>query len=297
MVMGSVRQMQAGPAALPRPRACRCYRSNIPAPGTIPSRRRRRIGARLARRTGRCPWLRSAAHRRCRGKRARPAAALGIMARDLGGPALAGQLLTYPMLDHRTGSDACPYRNPVTGEFIWTRASNRFDGARCAAPTRPTTNGAAGHRASPTIFPACRLPISRPAASTSSSTKISTMRAVSLRRGCRSSCTAMPALSTPSTQSRLPPSASALPRGCRRRRRDDGPGGGMSGRVATCHCGLLQLPMQRRSGQDFDVPLPRLPTANWIAVQRRRLLPARSGGRRRRFGAELPAGLRRAATT
>jgi triacylglycerol lipase len=54
------------------------------------------------------------------------AAALTIMARDLGGPGLAGQLLTYPMLDHRTGSDACPYANPNTGEFIWTRASNRF---------------------------------------------------------------------------------------------------------------------------------------------------------------------------
>ncbi|MBL8650924.1 MAG: alpha/beta hydrolase [Sphingopyxis sp.] len=54
------------------------------------------------------------------------AAALAIMARDLGGPAIAGQLLTYPMLDHRTGSDACPYNNPTTGEFIWTRASNRF---------------------------------------------------------------------------------------------------------------------------------------------------------------------------
>ena len=54
------------------------------------------------------------------------AAALAIMARDLGGPAIAGQLLTYPMLDHRTGSDACPYKNPTTGEFIWTRPSNRF---------------------------------------------------------------------------------------------------------------------------------------------------------------------------
>ncbi|MGN6689979.1 MAG: alpha/beta hydrolase [Sphingopyxis sp.] len=54
------------------------------------------------------------------------AAALAIMARDLGGPAIAGQLLTYPMLDHRTGSDDCPYNNPTTGEFIWTRASNRF---------------------------------------------------------------------------------------------------------------------------------------------------------------------------
>ena len=54
------------------------------------------------------------------------AAALAIMARDLGGPAIAGQLLTYPMLDHRTGGDTCPYANPATGEFIWTRASNRF---------------------------------------------------------------------------------------------------------------------------------------------------------------------------
>jgi len=54
------------------------------------------------------------------------AAALAIMARDLGGPSIAGQLLTYPMLDHRTGGDACPYANPNTGEFIWTRASNRF---------------------------------------------------------------------------------------------------------------------------------------------------------------------------
>lgn len=54
------------------------------------------------------------------------AAALAIMARDLGGPAIAGQVLTYPMLDHRTGSDSCPYANPHTGEFIWTRESNRF---------------------------------------------------------------------------------------------------------------------------------------------------------------------------
>ena len=48
------------------------------------------------------------------------------MARDLGGPALAAQFLTYPMLDHRTGSDACPYGNPATGEFVWTRAHNSF---------------------------------------------------------------------------------------------------------------------------------------------------------------------------
>ena len=54
------------------------------------------------------------------------AAATALMARDLGGPALAAQFLTYPMLDHRTGSDACPYGNPATGEFVWTRAHNSF---------------------------------------------------------------------------------------------------------------------------------------------------------------------------
>lgn len=54
------------------------------------------------------------------------AASTALMARDLGGPALAAQFLIYPMLDHRTGSDACPYANPTTGEFVWTRAHNRF---------------------------------------------------------------------------------------------------------------------------------------------------------------------------
>lgn len=53
------------------------------------------------------------------------AAATALMARDQGGPPLAAQFLTYPMLDHRTGSDACPYRNPVTGEFVWTRQANQ----------------------------------------------------------------------------------------------------------------------------------------------------------------------------
>ncbi len=54
------------------------------------------------------------------------AASLALMARDLGGPKLAAQFLIYPMLDHRTGGDNCPYGNPTTGEFIWTRASNRY---------------------------------------------------------------------------------------------------------------------------------------------------------------------------
>ena len=54
------------------------------------------------------------------------AAATALMVRDTGGPHLAAQFLTYPMLDHRTGSDACPYRNPVTGEFVWTRQANQI---------------------------------------------------------------------------------------------------------------------------------------------------------------------------
>lgn len=54
------------------------------------------------------------------------AAATALMARDLGGPRLAAQFLTYPMLDHRTGTADCPYANPMVGEFVWTRAANRF---------------------------------------------------------------------------------------------------------------------------------------------------------------------------
>jgi acetyl esterase/lipase len=54
------------------------------------------------------------------------AAAVALMARDRGGPAPAAQVLVYPMLAHRTGGEGCPYRNRSTGEFVWTRASNRF---------------------------------------------------------------------------------------------------------------------------------------------------------------------------
>ena len=51
------------------------------------------------------------------------AAALALMARDRGGPALAFQHLTYPMIDDRT------YTTPphaCAGEFIWTPHNNRF---------------------------------------------------------------------------------------------------------------------------------------------------------------------------
>lgn len=52
------------------------------------------------------------------------AAALALLARDRGEMKPIFQLLIYPMLDDRTGiTHPAP---PMTGEFIWTPASNRF---------------------------------------------------------------------------------------------------------------------------------------------------------------------------
>lgn len=53
------------------------------------------------------------------------AAAVALMARDEGTVALRGQFLTYPMLDHRTGTPEKPGL-PHTGEFIWNRSNNQF---------------------------------------------------------------------------------------------------------------------------------------------------------------------------
>jgi acetyl esterase/lipase len=52
------------------------------------------------------------------------AAALALLARDRGGPAICSQLLIYPMLDDRTGSVASA--NPNAGEFVWVAGSNRY---------------------------------------------------------------------------------------------------------------------------------------------------------------------------
>lgn len=54
------------------------------------------------------------------------AASLALMARDRGEYDLAGQVLTYPMLDHRTGGPDDRWCNPATGEFVWTRDNNRY---------------------------------------------------------------------------------------------------------------------------------------------------------------------------
>ena len=54
------------------------------------------------------------------------AAGLATKLRDCGGPGIAGQILTYPMLDHRTGGPCDPYDHGPAGEFVWTRAQNTF---------------------------------------------------------------------------------------------------------------------------------------------------------------------------
>ncbi|MGH6985799.1 MAG: alpha/beta hydrolase [Caulobacteraceae bacterium] len=52
------------------------------------------------------------------------AAALVLLARDRGAPAIAFQHLVFPMLDDRTVVEADP--SPFLGEFVWTREANRF---------------------------------------------------------------------------------------------------------------------------------------------------------------------------
>ena len=50
------------------------------------------------------------------------AAGVAVMARDRGGPRLIGQMLSYPMLDDRTTTEAKPH----AGQFVWGESSNRF---------------------------------------------------------------------------------------------------------------------------------------------------------------------------
>ena len=54
------------------------------------------------------------------------AAALTLMARDRDEFRLKGQVLIFPMLDHRTGGDDDRWKNPITGEFVWTREANQI---------------------------------------------------------------------------------------------------------------------------------------------------------------------------
>lgn len=54
------------------------------------------------------------------------AAALTLLARDRGDISIAGSVLMYPMLDHRTGTPGAPVQNPGAGRFSWSREANQF---------------------------------------------------------------------------------------------------------------------------------------------------------------------------
>lgn len=62
------------------------------------------------------------------------AAGLALMVRDRGELSLAAQVLTYPMLDYRTGLGAEDQSDPATGEFCWTRQHNTFAWAAYRGP-------------------------------------------------------------------------------------------------------------------------------------------------------------------
>ena len=59
------------------------------------------------------------------------AAGVALMARDEGGPALAAQVLSCPMLDHRGGT---PSSRQFTAPDVWSREANEFAWASVLAP-------------------------------------------------------------------------------------------------------------------------------------------------------------------
>jgi len=54
------------------------------------------------------------------------AAALALLVRDTSQYPIAGLVMVYPMLDHRTGSETAPTENPTTGLLSWGRDANQF---------------------------------------------------------------------------------------------------------------------------------------------------------------------------
>lgn len=54
------------------------------------------------------------------------AARLALKVRDVGEYQPAGQVLIYPMLDHRTGTPQSPYANDYAGEFVWKPEYNHL---------------------------------------------------------------------------------------------------------------------------------------------------------------------------
>ncbi len=62
-------------------------------------------------------------------------AGLALFARDQGGPAIAGQLLVYPMLDHRNET---PSSQAITDSRVWNRNANELAWAAYLGGAEPT---------------------------------------------------------------------------------------------------------------------------------------------------------------
>lgn len=72
------------------------------------------------------------------------AASLALLARDRGGPAIRGLVLSYPMLDHRSGGPEDVWRNPAAGHWIWTRQNNQH-GWRALQGGKPVDSPGKGY--------------------------------------------------------------------------------------------------------------------------------------------------------
>ena len=128
------------------------------------------------------------------------AAATALLARDRGRRRPAAQILVYPMLDPRTGTPDAVADNPFTGQFMWTRAANRFGGTRCVAARISRPNSWAGSaRPSPPPWRGCPRPSSPWAPSICFLRRTPPSPCVWRRRACPSSCTSTRAGCTAST--------------------------------------------------------------------------------------------------
>jgi acetyl esterase/lipase len=129
------------------------------------------------------------------------AAATAILASDRGGPAIAAQILIYPMLDDRnTQPDA-----EIAPFLTWTWTTTSPDGELSSASEQgKTTLRPTRHLLARPISPACRRPTSKWGSSTSSGTRVS-LTCSDYRRTCQLSCTFTPALHTVSSCLRLMP--------------------------------------------------------------------------------------------
>ena len=137
------------------------------------------------------------------------AAGVAILSRDRKGPAVARQLLIYPMLDDRT-TVPDPHIAPFAG---WSYDDNATGwdallgaGTRTARSTRRPRRDGCGTR------PSCRPPTSRLGSWTSSATRPSGTRSRSARPGCRRSCICTPACPTSTTPSPPVPTCRAARR-------------------------------------------------------------------------------------